>query len=147
MLAQPNLVSYSNEMHRSFTYGSDRSHSMMYPTRAHSSLHDFETSALSEDQARRWNANIFKYQMRMAMRRIIIAKHVHHALDCNAGTTCRDKNHGLLFVWIWVVGICLAQDDVQLAGWITCAANPPFLSMLVLSGSRCQYSVTNLPIK
>lgn len=129
------------------TYSSNRSHSMMNSTWPHSSLHDFETSTLSKDQVRRWNTHVLKYQMRMAMRRIIVAKHVHHALDCDAGTTCRDNNHRLLFVRIWVVRVCLSQDDVHLAGWIPCATNPPFLLMLVRSGSSFPNVITDLPIK
>lgn len=109
------------------SYGANASHRVMNSSWTKAALNNLKTPALAEDHVFRWDADIFKRDVAMAVRRVVIAEDGQHAMDGDSRCTSGDKNHRLLVMGIRVFGIRLAHDDVYFASRIASSAAPPFL--------------------
>lgn len=96
-----------------WTYGSNGAHSMVNTAGSKSALDNLKTTTLAEDEVASGHANILEANVAMAVRGVIVAVDVQHAVDGNALGFRRDQNNGLLLVGVLVVGIALAHDDVD----------------------------------
>lgn len=66
----------------------------------------------------------------MAVRGVVVAVDVEHAVDGDAGGVGWDEDDGLLLVFVWVGSVCLAHDDVEFASRVAGSGGPPFLSFI-----------------
>src|SRR5262245_39616023 len=101
---------------------------MMDPARTQPPLRDLESATLTQQQICRRHANVFEENLRVAVRRVIVAEHGEHALDRHAGRIHRDHDHRLLLVFRRC-GIGLTHEDRDLASRITCARDPPLAAI------------------
>ena len=111
------------------TYSTDTPHRVMDPPRPQTPLYDFKAAALTEDDVRCRHAHIFKLDVCVAVRSVVVAEHRQHALDGYAGGVGGNKDDGLLAVGAWLDtlffifrGSCPAHDNVELAAGIAGAA-------------------------
>jgi hypothetical protein len=95
--------------------------------RSHSALHDFEAASFSEDNVLGWHTHVLEDQVCVSVGRVVVAVDREHALNFNAGGIGWHNDDRLLLVPVRMVGIGLAQHNVDLASWVSGAGNPPFL--------------------
>ena len=65
----------------------------------------------------------------MPLRRVVITENAHRPNDLDTGSIGRNDDYALLAVFIGVVGIALAEDEMQGASWVTSTADPPFVTV------------------
>ena len=65
----------------------------------------------------------------MSLRSIVIAKYLHGTNDLDPRGVGRYNNNTLLTVTIRVVGIALAEDEMQGTSWVTSSTDPPFVAV------------------
>ena len=88
-------------------------------------LRDFETAARSRDDVVERYPNVREANLAVTERRIIGAKHRHHAFDLDARSIERHQNHGMTLV---LRGRALgdAHEDEQPAVGMSNSGTPPF---------------------
>src|SRR5262249_39212268 len=92
----------------------DEPHAMVNSPGAEATLRDLETTSLAKQHIRRRDTHIFKDNLGVSMRRIVVAKYGQHPPDRNAGSIRRDEEHRLLLVPLRS-GIGLSHEDRDLA--------------------------------
>ena len=65
----------------------------------------------------------------MSLRGIVIAKYLHGTDNLDPRGVSRYNNNPLLTVAVRVVGIALAEDEMQGTSWVTSTADPPFVTI------------------
>ena len=86
----------------------------MNASRAKSALGDLEAAPLTEQHVRRRYAHVLEHNLRMSVRRIVVAEHGEHPANGHAWRVHRHENHRLLLV-PRRGGIRLAHEDRDLA--------------------------------
>ena len=102
----------------------DQPHAMMDPARPQTPLRDFKPAPSSQQNVRRRYAHIFKHDLRMTVRRVIVPEYRKHALYRDTGCVERYQNHGLLLV-PWRARVRLSHEDRNFAPRIAGAGGPP----------------------
>lgn len=95
---------------------------------AETSLDNLEALTLAQNHVGGGNTDVLERDVAVTVRRIVEAHDRKHAVDDDTGCLGGNKDDGLLLVLIGVVGICLAQDNEDLAARVTNSGGPPFLS-------------------
>ena len=70
----------------------------MDAARAEPSLRDLEAAAFAEQHVRRRHAHVLERDLRVPVRRIVVAEHRQHAADGDARRVHRHEDHRLLLV-------------------------------------------------
>ena len=58
---------------------------------AHAALHHLEAAAVAEDDIRGGDADILEHEVGVAVGGVVVAVHLHHALDGDAGSAGRRR--------------------------------------------------------
>ena len=58
---------------------------------------------------------------------IVVAKNRQHAVDGDSRGIGGNEHDRLLPVFVWVIGVILAHDDINCAAWVAGTTAPPFL--------------------
>ena len=111
----------------------DAAHGVVDAARSETSLDDLEASPFSEDHVAGRNPDIVEGDVSVAVGGIIVAVDREHAVDGDTRGVGGNNHDRLLPVSVLVVGIALAQNDVDLASWVAGTARPPFLERISLA--------------
>ena len=90
-------------------------------------MDDLEATSGTKDHVLCWYSNVVELQVAVTVRCIIVSEDGQHAFNSDAGSGGWNEDDGLLEVWVLILGVGLAHDDVDLAAWVAGAAGPPFL--------------------
>ena len=82
-------------------------------------LDDFETATFAEDHVGDRYFAVLEGDMTMAVRCVIVTIDAEHSFDSNAWGVSRNKDNGLLLVFVWVVWRAASHGDVDLASVVT----------------------------
>src|SRR6202790_3142633 len=116
----------------------DAAHAVVNAPRTQPPLGNFEASSFAEQHVRDGHANIFKSDLAVPVRRMVIAKHRQHALNLEPGAIHRHQHHRLLFMerrratcpfWVSSVRVSSAHKDRDLAAWIARSRGPPLAAI------------------
>lgn len=107
------------------TYSTNAAHSVVNTSRSQSALDNLKSAALTEHQVLGRNTHVVEGDVAVAVGGVVVAVDLEHSLDGDARQTSRDQDDRLLLVRIFVVGISLAHDDVELASRVAGTAGPP----------------------
>jgi hypothetical protein len=107
------------------TYCSNGAHGVVNATGTQTALDNLEAAALSENQVACGHAHIVKGDVAMAMGRVVVAKHLEHAVNLDALGLGGHEDDRLLLVGIRVFRVRLSHDNVNGAAGVTGAARPP----------------------
>ncbi len=107
--------------------GSDGTHGVVDPSRAQTSLHDFVTSALAQDNGFvRAHSHVLERDVSVTVRRVVVPVHAEHAVHGNSRRVGRHEQHALLLVLVRVGWVGLAHDNEDFAAVVAGARGPPF---------------------
>ena len=101
---------------------------MMNAAWPQAALCDLEATAFAEQHVGRGYPHVLKRHFAMAMRRVIVAKHIEWPNYRDPGRIGRHENHRLLRV-LWSARVALAHHDVHRAAWVARAGNPPLATV------------------
>ena len=76
----------------------DRAHAVVDAARAEADLGDLEAAALAEQHVLLRHAHVGEAQVHVAVRRVVVAEHVHRAEDLDAGRVHRHEDLRLALV-------------------------------------------------
>ena len=96
------------------------------------SLDDFKAAAFAEDHVRGGDTHVIEGDVAVTVGGIVVTEHGEHAVDGDAGGVVGDEDDGLLLVFVGVLCVGLAEDDVDLAAGVAGAGGPPFLGFLLV---------------
>jgi hypothetical protein len=113
------VVDAGEEVLESLLRGTDGTHSVVDTARSETALDDFEAAALSKTHIGGWDADVVEENVTMSVWCIVEAHDGKHTVDGDTGNIVGDENDGLLLVLVAVVGVCLAQNNEDLAAWVT----------------------------
>jgi hypothetical protein len=96
-------------------------------TGSKTALDNLKAASFAEDEVGDGDAHIFETDVTVSVGGVVVAKDVHHAVDCDAWCAGGDDDDGLLAVGVWVLRVGFAHDEVELAARVACSRGPPFL--------------------
>ena len=133
----PRLHSLTHGFEGPFRHA-DAAHAVVNAPRTQPPLGNFEASSFPEQHVRNGHANIFKRDLAVPVRRMVIAKHRQHALNLEPGAIHRHQHHRLLFMergravcLFCVSSVCVssAHKDRDLTARIARSRGPPLAAI------------------
>ena len=103
----------------------------MNPTRSKSALDDFKTPSFTKNQICSRYTHILERNVSMAVWSVVVAEYGEHPFERDTRCMGGHQNDRLLPVWVWIIRVGLAHDDVYLAARIPGTARPPFLNIIM----------------
>src|SRR5437588_13059902 len=100
----------------------------MNAARAEAALRDLEATAFAEQEVLDGDLDILEQHLGVAVRRVVIAEHRQHPLDCDAWSVERHEDLRLLLV-ARIIRAGLAHQDRDLATRIADARRPPLAAV------------------
>jgi len=79
----------------------------------------------SQHQIGKWNSDILIDYLTMSLWRIVVSKQPHRADDTDTRGVSRHNHDAMLLVFVGVVGVTFAQDEMNSSSGVTGARNPP----------------------
>lgn len=107
-------------------------HSVVNTSGAQTALDDFEAAALAEDHVGGRDAHVVEGDVAVAVGGIVVAEDGEHAVYGDAGGVVGDEDDGLLLVFVGVIGVGFAEDDVDFAAGVADAGGPPLLEWALI---------------
>ena len=101
----------------------------MYAPRAETSLGNFKTTSLTQQDVAHWNTNVGEYDFGLAEGRVGITERVAVGDDFDAGRVLRHKYHRLLGVTIRIIRVRLAHKNQQFAALTHGACRKPLATI------------------
>lgn len=109
--------------------GTNGAHRVVDTPGAQTALDDLEPASFTQDDVRDGHADIVEADVAVAVGGVVVAIHRKHPVHGDSGGVGGDEDNGLPLVLVWVVGVCLAHYDVELAAGVAGAGGPPFLEI------------------
>ena len=88
-----------------------------------------ESFTPAKNEVAQRHSHIIINNFAVSLRSIVIAKYLHRTNDLDPRGVGRYNNNTLLTVTIRVVGIALAEDEMQGTSWVTSSTDPPFVTV------------------
>lgn len=107
----------------------DRTHAVVDTARAETTLEHLEATALAENNVLDRHPDVLKDHLRMSVGFVEVAKHRKVADDLDPGGVGGNKHHGLLDMAVRVLGVGLADENVELVARVGGARNPPLVAV------------------
>jgi hypothetical protein len=107
--------------------GADGPHAVVDAAGTQTALDDLEAAPFAQHELRCRHPDVVEADVAVAVRGVVVAVHVQHAVDGDAGKAGRYQDDGLLPVGVRVARVRLAHGEVELAAGIPSAGRPPFL--------------------